>query len=43
MPRTIPWIVIVLAVLFIGWLLFDQTGRTSDGAQPTPHAIVQDG
>ncbi|WP_292518807.1 hypothetical protein [Mesorhizobium sp.] len=43
MPRIIPWIAIVLAVLFIVWLWFDQTGRTSDGTQPAPHAIDQDG
>jgi cytochrome c-type biogenesis protein CcmH/NrfF len=43
MPRLIAWIAIVLAVVFIIWLWFDQTGRTSDGTQPAPHAIDQDG
>ncbi|MGX9575542.1 hypothetical protein [Mesorhizobium sp. f-mel] len=43
MPRIIAWVVIQLAVLFIIWLSFDQTGRTSDGTQPAPHAIDQDG
>jgi hypothetical protein len=43
MPRIIAWIAIVLAVLLIVWLWFDQTGRTSDGTQPAPHAIDQDG
>lgn len=43
MPRLIALGVIVVAVLFIVWLWVDQTGRTSDGTQPAPHAIDQDG
>ncbi|WP_292180967.1 hypothetical protein [Mesorhizobium sp.] len=43
MPRLIALIVIVLSVVFIGWLWVDQTGRTSDGTHPAPHAIDQDG
>ncbi|SJM32598.1 hypothetical protein [Mesorhizobium delmotii] len=36
MPRLIALIVIVLSVVFIGWLWIDQTGQTSDGTQPAP-------
>jgi hypothetical protein len=43
MPRLIALGVIVAAVLFIVWLWVDQTGRTSVGTQPAPHAIDQDG
>lgn len=42
MPRLVAWIVVVLVVLFAAWLMIGRD-RTSGGAQPTPHALDQNG